>query len=465
MTVDRQSFKLRISAVLGRVVFLSLVLAIPLTAIPYGTAEEWWKALFICTVLALTILWLIDGLLSDSWISDGVSIILPIATLAVYSFLQTIQYSRPHVTPDAIALSPWTTISFDPYQTRFFAWQLIALMLFGLLLYQYVSSDNRLRLLIHVVLGVAVVSAVFGIMRQATQHSLGFGLPLLVPNQGYAQFINKNHFPFVMEMALGMVLGLLIGGGIRREHVVIYLAALIPIWAGFGMCGSRGGLLAMMAQVITATLVHGMALRNRDGGTVPSQFTRLLQSWPMRIVLVLALITCVTIGTLWLGGERLATRIEESSDQWTASAMQDRDRVNRRDIWQTTWKMFTANPLAGVGMGAYWIAVPTYHDASGRMTPQEAHNDYLELLASGGLIAAAIVIWFTVASLRRIRDNLQSQGLFHRAACLGSLIGLTGVMVHSLLDFGLHIMVNAVMFTTLIVIATSKPRHALRKAE
>jgi len=30
--------------------------------------------------------------------------------------------------------------------------------------------------------------------------------------------------------------------------------------------------------------------------------------------------------------------------------------------------------------------------------------------------------------------------------------------VHSLVDFGLHVIVNALAFTTLIVIATSKPR-------
>ena len=58
--------------------------------------------------------------------------------------------------------------------------------------------------------------------------------------------------------------------------------------------------------------------------------------------------------------------------------------------------MFAAHPFLGVGLGGYWIGITAYHDASGLMTPQEAHNDYLELLSSGGLIGFAIGVWFVV---------------------------------------------------------------------
>ncbi|MFN2514435.1 MAG: hypothetical protein ABR568_23865, partial [Pyrinomonadaceae bacterium] len=55
--------------------------------------------------------------------------------------------------------------------------------------------------------------------------------------------------------------------------------------------------------------------------------------------------------------------------------------------------------------------------------------------------------------------NLRSPSRFRRAACLGAAIGIAGVAVHSLVDFGLHTIVNALVFTTLIVIATSKARR------
>jgi O-antigen ligase len=110
-----------------------------------------------------------------------------------------------------------------------------------------------------------------------------------------------------------------------------------------------------------------------------------------------------------------------------------------------------------VGMGAYWAAIPEFHDASGIMTPQEAHNDYLELLASGGVAGLAFVVWFAVIVFRRTRKNLRSGNRFRRAACFGAALGIAGVAVHSLVDFGLHTIVNALVFTTLVVIATSKP--------
>ena len=117
--------------------------------------------------------------------------------------------------------------------------------------------------------------------------------------------------------------------------------------------------------------------------------------------------------------------------------------------------MFAAHPIVGVGLGAYWIGITAYHEASGLMTPQEAHNDYLELLSSGGLIGLALGIWFAVAVVRRIRQNLSTDIGYKRAVRLGAVLGITGVAAHSLVDFGLHIMTNAVVFIVLIMIATS----------
>jgi len=39
---------------------------------------------------------------------------------------------------------------------------------------------------------------------------------------------------------------------------------------------------------------------------------------------------------------------------------------------------------------------------------------------------------------------------------LGAVLGITGIAAHSLVDFGLHIMTNAVVFIVLIMIATSR---------
>jgi O-antigen ligase len=97
--------------------------------------------------------------------------------------------------------------------------------------------------------------------------------------------------------------------------------------------------------------------------------------------------------------------------------------------------------------------------------PQETHNDYLELLASGGVIGAAIGIWFVTMLFNRTWTNFRSSNRFRRAASFGAALGIIGVGVHSLVDFGLHMIVNALIFMALIVIATTdlKVEDALQR--
>jgi O-antigen ligase len=147
---------------------------------------------------------------------------------------------------------------------------------------------------------------------------------------------------------------------------------------------------------------------------------------------------------------------EAATNEFNADAATSRAGASRNEIWRASLKMFAAHPIFGVGLGGYWIGITAYHDASGLMTPQEAHNDYLELLSSGGLIGLAIGVWFIVAVVRSVRKNLSASYGFERAARFGAVIGLAGVAAHSLVDFGLHIMVNALVFITLIMIATTR---------
>jgi len=216
--------------------------------------------------------------------------------------------------------------------------------------------------------------------------------------------------------------------------------------------------VAMMAQLVVAALLFSVVARRRSSSKSESKLLRLTRLWPVRLLLVFVLVAGVFLGTIWLGGDQLATRIEESRNELSVDTAGTRQGASRNEIWKATLKLISAHPILGVGMGGYWAAIPAYHDASGTLTPQEAHNDYLELLASGGLVGLVLGGWFAVTVFLRTRENLAARNRFRRAACLGAAIGIAGVAVHSLVDFGLHAIVNALVFTTLIVIATSKPQ-------
>lgn len=448
--IEEQRGTPRVAQFLGKAIFVSLLVLIVLTAIPYGTVETWWKSLFVCFVFALCILWIVEGLLSGSWTTGARPILTPLLALAAFSLLQTLPLGTQ--ASAGISYSSWNAISADPYSTQFFLLQLLGLTFASALLFRYASTERRLRTLIHVVIAVAVASAIFGMLRQTTQHNLGFGLPLIRPEEGYGQFVNKNHFAFLMEMALGLALGMIVAGGVLREKALIYFAALLPVWTSLVLSNSRGGLLAMLTQVIAGVLLFTVV--RPAPNTAQLGLSRVARMLPVRILLLLALLLGVIIGTIWMGGDRLASSIEQTHDEFDPATAETRQGASRNEIWQASWRMFKAYPIAGVGLGAYRVAIPTYHDASGVLTPFEAHNEYLELLACGGIIGLSIGVWFGVAVFRKTVRNLQSPNRFRRAACFGSALGIIGVAVHSLFDFGLHLIANALVFVALVVIAT-----------
>lgn len=401
---------------LSKVIFVLLLCVVAIAPIPYGTVEAWWKGVFICAVFAICIVAVIDVAIRDSIRLNPWSPLFPLLALSALAYLQT-----------------WTRISADPFQTRFFVLQLLALTAFLALLYHYAATEKRTRILVYTVITVAIASAIFGTLRQSTQHQTGFLLPLLKPNQGFAQFINKNHFAYLMEMALGLVVGLVIAE--RSKQGLIYLAFLSPLWIALVLSNSRGGILAMFTQVVIAALL-------------------LLRWASLRIALAAVLVSGVIAGTLWVGGDRLVSNFGPAASEGTSSGA--RENASRNEIWRATLKLFAAYPLLGAGLGGYWIGITAYHDASGVLVPQEAHNDYLELLASGGVIGFAIGVWFALTVIRVARKNLWSSSGFTRAIRLGAILGIAGVAVHSVVDFGLHLLGNAVVFLTLIMLATAQ---------
>lgn len=444
------SARTRVARLLNRSLFVSLLALIFAAAIPYGTVEPWWKAAFVCFVFVLWILGTIDDVLSPTRRALDKQLFLPLFALVGFALLQSIPLgTRSH---PAVPHQIWNAISADPYQTQFFAAQLLAIIFAGALLSRYTSTDRRVLALVSVVIAVAVASAVFGIVRQTNQLGMGFGLPLLSPGRGYGQFINPNHFALLMEMALGLILGIILNGSTRREGLLVYGAALVLVWTALVLANSRGGLLAMITQIVAAVLLYTILVPASKTSGAQTKILAVSRSLPARILLLVVLLAGVLLGTLWIGGDRLATRFEDLSS--SANSAETRTGGSRNEIWRATWQMFKANPVSGVGLGGYWAAITAYHDASGSLTPQEAHNDYLELLASGGIVGGAMGCWFLIVLVKRIKRNLRSLNPFRRGVRYGAVLGIIGVLVHSLFDFGLHMLVNALVFGALIVVAT-----------
>ena len=142
---ENRSFRERVASLLSAIIFYTLLTLILLVAVPYGTVEPWWEALFETIVFALGALWIIEGLLGGRWLIKEHRIFLPLLLLALYAFLQTLPLVPGET--GAQGLKVWNAISADPFETRLSVLKLLALTLAGVLLLRYTRSERRLRAL------------------------------------------------------------------------------------------------------------------------------------------------------------------------------------------------------------------------------------------------------------------------------------------------------------------------------
>jgi O-antigen ligase len=221
--------------------------------------------------------------------------------------------------------------------------------------------------------------------------------------------------------------------------------------------GSRGGLASITVQVLFIALLVFIAKPGREllrEGNRHDHVRPLGTFLVKRVVLIASFLIVMVLGIVWVGGEQLANKIEAIQYEFGIKTSDKYTRTYRSSIWPMTWEMIKEHPIGGVGFGGYWIAITKYHKASGEVTPQEAHNDYLELLASGGLIGVALGLWFIVGFCKGVLTRLRSGDPLLGALSIGALAGIFAVAIHSIVDFGLHVTINALLFATLMVIAT-----------
>lgn len=416
----------------------------------------WWGALFQCAVFALAALWAVEGLLGGKWLVREHRLLAPLVPLLVFVFLQSVPLGRYEVA----GVEVWRTLSADAYETRLAAFRFLTQILVAAMLLRYTSSRRRHGALICAVAGVGVASALFRLAGPAPPPEADVrALPYLLPQLAYSPF-NKNHFALLMEMCLGLLLGLAAyGGALRRDlRLFLCLPAAALLWTALVLSTSRGGIFAAAGQIVFLALLWGVvAPRRRRHNEEKAAVARRWYAHPLivRSVATTCLLVALGLAAVWIGGDILRQRMEILREEIGAQGPGNRDFPWRREIWRATWQMIKEHPLAGTGFGGYWLAIPRYFDASGVGLLEQAHNDYLELLASGGLIAVAAATLFGGLFIKRARECLRSGDPFRQAACRGALTGLCGVALHSFVDFGLHIPVNALVFTALVVIAAA----------
>ena len=130
--------------------------------------------------------------------------------------------------------------------------------------------------------------------------------------------------------------------------------------------------------------------------------------------------------------------------------------TGRLDLWRAAIEQWKSQPLFGTGGGTYQFYGRQFRAERMQSDPVDAHNDYLELLGDYGLIGALLFLFFFLAHLRHgwrtfvylgpKRLAAGSLPLSNRLALnIGALCAIATYVVHSAVDFNLHIPANALL--------------------
>lgn len=418
-----------------------------LSTLAYGTVHSWSLAVFQAGAALIVVLWCMDAWQSRTLRVSRNVLQWPLIGLFLYGLMQLMPLGVPVSDGTALPFAPVKSLSLDPYSTRFALVQIAALLIYFAAALAFTDSPRRLRLLVRTITVFGFLLAVFGLIQSFTSPLKIYWVRELTQSTPFGPFINRHHFAGYMEMTLALPLGLLYSGAIERDKRVLYVFAVAVMGVALIMTGSRGGMISLASSILFLVVIAG-ARRSYGKGTEPAEEKRQrVRSALVRAGIALGLMITLLIGVVWLGGESALSR-------FVGTVNSDDPTTGRAHFWSVTLNIIRDYPLFGAGLGAYSLVYTRYDSNNGLLRVEQAHNDYLQVLADAGVIGAALGLFFLVALFRMGFARRESKDVFRRGVAIGSLAGCFAVLVHSLFDFTLHTTSNALLFLIVVALAT-----------
>ena len=358
--------------------------------------------------------------------------------------------------------APAQPISIDPAATWRGLWLLLSLavLLAGLTAYfsrEGIASIAPGLLLLGLVVAVIgiVQKAVLGDHAWAGMRIYGFWEPQYKLTTPFGPYVNKNHFAgwMLMVLPLGLCYALAqLDRGLRHTRrgwrnrllwlstieggrLQLVAAAVVVMAASLVLTRSRSGIAAFLLAVLVTAAV---ALRR-------------YQSRAARAVVAVVLLALVATPLVWADVD-LGSRFVPARDESLRL---------RREVWRDTLRIVRDFPLTGTGLNTFGAATLGYQTVRTDLHFREAHNDYLQVAAEGGMLlgvpAAAALVLLVWTVRRRFRERGDDRTRWLR---LGAATGLLAIGLQSLVEFSLQMPGNAVLLVVLCAAALHRTPFA-----
>ena len=261
----------------------------------------------------------------------------------------------------------------------------------------------------------------------------------------FGPFVNRNDFAGWLIMAIPLTAGYAVARMQSRQRAgesfdpeiaydskSIWLAMAVCLMLG-GLLGSlsRSGLLGAFAGLVFFAWISRRRLTARRAGLA-----------------IIGLAALLAIAATYADIGALATRLEGSFSEGAAS---------RLSIWRQTWPVVRDFWPLGAGAGAYQAVMVHYQTMSRFFHISHADNEFLQILAEGGLLLGVPVAMAIVAGgmliAQRLRDDRTA--IFWLRA--GAAAGMLALAAQNMVEMTLRVPANAVLFAILAAIATHDP--------
>lgn len=413
---------------LDNIIAVGLLLVLCFAALAHGAVETWSLAALEILIGALVLLWIIKAAL-DRFLNLS----LPLASLPLVGLLLL-------GTGQLLLGLTGRMGSQDIEATRFVLIAFCALLMFFLLHVNVVASRERLKAMAYFLASYGFALALFALLQHLTWNGKFYWIrtPLSDLGMPFGPFANHNHYAGYMEMLVGIPLSLIVMGSVRREKRLFYgfIFAVMGVSIIFSL--SRGGIISLLVEGLFIAIVFLWIRSPRQSRKSERQGVGALGVVATGVT---GILVAMVVGIWWIGADPVLNRFGENQDTLATSRMW---------IWRDSLQVFKSYPLLGAGLGSFQTVYPhrsQYDGGQGYVA--QSHNDYLQILADGGIIGGLLALWFIGIVWRGVLRGVRAQDPLIAGIALGSGAGIAAILTHSFLDFNLQLPANAMLFLVL----------------